>query len=279
MRIDAHQHFWELDRFPYPWMPGEPSRLRRDFLPEDLAGVLAAHRFDGSVVVQATTVPEEARWLLELAVQHDFIRGVVGWVDLTSANLGAHLDELQKHPKFRGVRHPAHDEPDDRWLLRDDVVRGLQELERRDLPYDLLIRPPHLRLVEELADRVPRLRMAIDHLAKPPIAQRRIDGWAEDMERLARIPNIHVKLSGMITEADPQGWNARDLAPFVQHVHRLFGPGRLMFGSDWPVCLQAGTWKQVLAACTQALGPIPMDLRSKIFGETAAQFYGLLYAA
>jgi len=260
-------------------MPAGQPRLRRDFLPEDLADILAEHRFDGSVVVQAATVPEEATWLLELADRHDFIRGVVGWVDLTSQDVGARLDVLQKHPKFRGVRHPAHDEPDDRWLLREDVVRGLKELERRDLPYDLLIRPRHLALIQELADRVPKLRMAIDHLAKPPIAQKRMDGWDEDLRQIAQIPNIYVKLSGMITEADPRNWTARDLAPFVQHVYRLFGPDRLMFGSDWPVCLEAGSWKQVLAACAQALGPIPMDLRSKIFGETAAQFYGLLYPA
>ena len=274
MRIDAHQHFWDINRLQYPWMPAE-SPLRRNYLPSDLEPILTRNRFDGSVVVQANVVLEETRWLLELASQHDFTRGVVGWVDLTDPRVGATLDDLQRHPKFKGVRHLVHDEPDVNWLLREDVLRGLGELARRGVPYDLLLRPPHLPLVPRLSERVPDLRMVIDHIAKPLVAAQRMDGWAADMEAAAKIPQVYCKLSGMITEADPRGWKAEHLRPYVQHVLSLFGPDRLMFGSDWPVCTLAGTWKEVLAAFTQAIGPQPVGVREKLLGDTAAAFYGI----
>jgi len=273
MRIDAHQHYWDVGRLDYPWMPPGPSVLRRNYLPEDLEPVLADHRFDGTIVVQAAVVMEETWWLLDLAARHESIRGVVAWVDLTDPALGAALDQCQRHPKFKGVRHIVHDEPDLRWLLRDDVVVGLNELARRGIPYDLLLRPPHLPLIPELADRVPGLRMVIDHIAKPLIAARAIEPWARDMEIAAQIPGMHCKISGMITEADHTQWKADDLRPYVQHVLKLFGPDRLMFGSDWPVCKLAGSWKQVLAAFTQACGPLPQTEREKILGGTAMRFY------
>jgi L-fuconolactonase len=273
MRIDAHQHFWEPGRFPYPWMPPAPSPLRRPFLPAELGEILARNRFDGCVTVQASTVDGEGDWLLALAARHDFILGVVAWVELAAANLPRRLDELQRHPKFKGVRHPVHDEPDDRWLLSPEVISGLRELARRDIPYDLLLRPQHLFVVFELAERIPNLRMVIDHIAKPRIAEGHLEGWAGDMERIAAIPQVSVKLSGMITEAHPGNWNAEHLRPFVQHVLGLFGPDRLMFGSDWPPCLQAGSWKEVLAAFTQAVGPLSLEDRSRILGETAVRFY------
>lgn len=276
MRIDSHQHFWDLTRFPYPWMPSEPnSPLRHNFLPDDLGWILEENRFDGSVAVQATTVDGEAEWLLELADQNPWILGVVAWVDLTSPRIGERLDQLQQHPKFKGVRHPVHDEADDRWLLRDDVLAGLRELERRGLPYDLMLRPRHLPLVPELVERLPKLRMVIDHIAKPEIAAGKMEGWDREMERIAELPQICVKVSGMITEADHRNWKADDLRPYVQHVVKLFGPDRLLFGSDWPVCRMAGHWKHVLAAFTQALGAFPADLRAKILGETATRFYRL----
>lgn len=274
MRIDAHQHFWDLTRLHYPWMP-KSSILERDFLPEDLVPKYERNRFDGSITVQATTQIEEAHWLLELAAGHDFIKGVVGWVDLTSLDLPRVLDELQRHPRFVGVRHPVHDEADERWLLREDVSRGLKELARRDLPYDLLLRPVHLPLVPELADRVPGLRLVIDHMAKPLIAGGVFEPWATDMERAASVPGLHVKLSGMITEAKIPGWTADDLRPYVQHVMNLFPPERLMYGSDWPVCLLAGSYKAVLAAFTQAIGAQPEEVRDAILGSTAVSFYRL----
>jgi L-fuconolactonase len=275
MRIDAHQHFWDPERFPYPWMPPSPSPLRRKFLPEDLRPILERNRFDGSIVVQATAVPDEAAWLLELADEHTMILGVVAWADLTDPSLGKTLDKLQANRKFKGIRHPVHDEPDDRWLLRTDVIRGLKELERRKIPYDLLLRPQHLPVAIELIDKVPSLNMVIDHIAKPLIAKQQMTGWAENMERIAKAPQIHVKLSGMITEAQWKTWTADHLRPYVQHVWKAFGPGRCMFGSDWPVCLLAGIWKEVLAGFTQAHGPTPEEVRNQVMGDTAARFYGI----
>ncbi len=275
MRIDAHQHFWDITKLDYPWMPPGASVLRRNYLPADLAPILQQHNFDGTVVVQANVVIEETWWLLDLATHNDLIRGVVAWVDLTDPKVGHTLDRCQRHPKFKGVRHIVHDEPDLRWLLRPDVLRGLHELARRDIPYDLLLRPPHLPLIPELADKAPGLRMVIDHIAKPLIASHQLEPWAGDMERVARIPGIHCKLSGMITEADHQNLTSQALRPYVQHVLQLFGPERLMFGSDWPVCLLAGSWKKVLAAFTQACGPVPQVEREKMLGGTAMKFYNL----
>ena len=276
MRIDAHQHFWDLNRLSYAWMPADPSSpLRRDYFPEHLRPILARNKFQGCVAVQAATSPDEAPWLLGLADEYPFILGVVGWVDLTDDRLGNRLDELQRHPRFKGVRHPVHDEPEDRWLLRSDVIAGLKELERRDLPYDLLLRPQHLQLIPALVDKVPKLRMVIDHIAKPDIRNKAWEPWAADMGRAAEFAQIQVKLSGMITEAKWDSWKSDDLRPYVRHVLELFGFDRCMFGSDWPVCRLAGSWKEVLAGFTQAHGPIDKDLRVKLTGENAARFYKL----
>jgi len=275
MRIDAHQHFWQLTRFHYAWMPEGESVLKRDYLPEDLGPILEEHRFDGCIAVQATTDPGEAQWLLHLAEANSFIKGAVVWTDLTSPGLHAELDILQQSLKFKGIRHPVHDEPDARWLLREDVLAGLMELARRDIPYDLLLRPIHLPLVPLVADRVPNLRMVIDHIAKPPIVEGKLEGWAQSLSEAAKLPQVFCKLSGMVTEANLQTWKAQDLQPFIAHTLKVFGPERCMFGSDWPVCRLAAGWKQVLAAFTQACGPLPQGVRDQLLGETAIRFYGL----
>jgi len=275
MRIDAHQHFWDLNRFEYPWMPPEPSVLRQTFLPDRLTPILTRNRFEGSVLVQANTVLAETYWLLDLANANEFIRAVVGWVDLTDPLLGSVLDELQKGPKFKGVRHPVQDEADDRWLIRADVLGGLRELARRGLPYDLLVRPGHLPLVPRVAERVPDLRMVIDHIGKPFIAAQVLEPWERDLGVASQLPQVYCKLSGMLTEADPKVRMADQLRPYVSHVMRIFGPDRLMFGSDWPVCMLAGTWKEALAAFTQSIGPQPIEVREKLLGETAQRFYGI----
>ena len=276
MRIDAHQHFWDIALRNYSWMPPDPSPLRRNFLPGDLRPILETHRFDGSVAVQAHQSLEETRWLLNLASENPFIKGVAGWVDLTDPQVGRMLDELQGDPKLKGIRHLVHDEPDPRWLLRPDVMRGLAELERRRLPYDLLLRPIHLALVPLLAGKFPNLPMVIDHIAKPSIATREFDDWARMMETIVPIPHIYCKLSGMVTEARWDTWTADDLRPYVAFLLQGFGHERLMFGSDWPVCLLAASWKQVFAGLTQALGPQPEERREQILGTTASHFYRLI---
>jgi L-fucono-1,5-lactonase len=274
-RIDSHQHFWELSRFSYPWMPPAPSTLSQDHMPERLSELLQEYRFDGSIAVQATTTLDETRWLLDLAEKNAFVLGVVGWVDLTSPSLGTVLDELQRHPRFRGVRHPVQDESDDRWLVRREVLDGLKELSRRGIPYDLLLRPRHLPLAPLVSDAVPELRMVIDHLAKPDIAHHVMDPWAADLARAAQSPNVYCKLSGMVTEADQAHWKSEHFRPYLRHAMEVFGPARLMFGSDWPVCRLVASWKQVLAAFTQAIGAQPDTVRERLLGGTAIDFYKL----
>ncbi|BDC50880.1 amidohydrolase [Bryobacterales bacterium F-183] len=276
MRIDAHQHYWDPQAVHYFWMPENHPVLTRAYGPADLEPILERNQFAGSVLVQAAHDPKEAAWMLDLADKHPSILGVVAWADLRDgANLPAVLDNLQKHPKFKGIRHLVQDEPDVDWLLRHDVLDGLKELARRGIPYDILVKPPQLHVVEPLVDRVPDLQVVIDHIAKPYIKDRIFDGWAQQMEAIAKIPHVHVKMSGMITEADHTSWSAESLRPYVQHVYWKFGADRILFGSDWPVCLLAGTWKEVLAAFTQALGPLDQHTRAKMLGENAARFYKL----
>jgi len=209
--IDAHQHYWELGRFDYFWMTPDRQALRRSFLPHDLAPLLRKSGVDRTVVVQAHASHAESLWLLELAAAHEFISGVVGWTDLTSASLGKMLDEYQKHPKFKGIRHPLEAEPDDAWILQPRVLEGLEELQRRGIPFDLVIFPRHLKHLPAIRERCPDLKLAIDHLAKPPIAARQFDAWAREMERVAQIPGVWCKLSGMVTEANHRNWTPEDL--------------------------------------------------------------------
>ncbi|MBY0503295.1 MAG: amidohydrolase family protein [Bryobacteraceae bacterium] len=275
MRIDSHQHFWDRAAVDYFWMPPDHPVLSRNYLPEDLWPIYERNLFDGSVVVQAAHNDAEGDWLLAMAAREPKILGVVAWADLESPELGRRLDVLQTHPKFKGIRHIVHDEPEVDWLLRPRVLEGLRELARRGIPYDLLLKPPHLPVAIEVMERVPELRCVVDHIAKPYIAKGEIEPWLSGMRTLSQVPTMHVKLSGMITEAQVPGWQPTDLAPYVQQVLELFGTQRCMFGSDWPVCLLAGSWKEVLAAFTQACGPMAMDRRAELLGDTAERFYNL----
>ena len=272
--VDSHQHFWDIDRLTYPWMPEGDNVLRRSYLPEDLAPHLERAGVSKTVVVQAQMTMAEADLLFDLAASADSIAGVVAWVDLTDENVGATLDRMQEMPKFVGVRHQVHDEPDERWLLRDDVVRGLLELERRDLAYDLLLRPPHLKHILELADRVPDLHMVVDHIAKPEIADGRMEPWAEDIAKVAEKPGMYCKVSGMATEANPATWQA-EIRPYVTHVIECFGFDRLMWGSDWPVCLLVDGYEAIKDGAVAAVGDIGPDDYAKLMGGNAATFYRL----
>ena len=273
--VDAHQHFFNVDRFTYPWMRGPAEALRRNFLPEDLKPLLSRLGIQRTVLVQAGAIEGDTSWFLELAQAHDFIAGVVGWVDLTDPQVGQTLDALQGHAKFKGVRHLVEDEPDDRWLVREDVLRGLEQLAQRDIPYDLVVHPRHLRCVSIVAERLPRLRMVVDHIAKPPIALGTREGWDRDMAVIAGYPQVYCKLSGMITEADPKNWKPSDLRPYVNYVVELFGLDRVMYGSDWPVCRLAGSYEQVFQALIEALGPLGARDRARVFGQNACRFYGI----
>ncbi|HEX4149083.1 MAG TPA: amidohydrolase family protein [Pirellulales bacterium] len=278
LTIDAHQHFWQLDRreFDYRWLDAPPlAPIRRDFMPPDLRPLIERVHVDRTVFVQTQHQLAENRWALALAEKYPFIAGVVGWVDLASPQCAAQVEEFRAHARFVGVRHVTQDEPDDNFIVRDDVIRGLKVLEKQALPFDLLFYARHLKHAPTLAERLPDLPMVIDHLAKPKITERRFDEWLADFRAAARYPNLCCKLSGMVTEADWKTWQPADLKPYVQAALELFGPNRLMFGSDWPVCELAGSYDRVYYALVEALGPISEAERGAIFGGTAARFYKL----
>jgi L-fuconolactonase len=275
--IDAHQHFWGLSLpFNYAWLDGpQHAPIRRDFLPQDLEPHLRAVGVQRTIFVQTQHDLEENRWALGLAASCPFIAGIVGWVDLASAACEEQVLESKKYPKFVGVRHITQDEPDDDFIVRADILRGLGVLEKHQVPFDLLFYVKHLRHVTTLAPRLPGLNMVIDHLAKPHIRQRRTDDWLPPFRQAAEFPNLYCKLSGMITEADWRSWTAADLKPYVQAALECFGPERCMFGSDWPVCELAGSYEQAYEALIEALGPLSQSERAAVFGGTACRFYGI----
>jgi L-fuconolactonase len=275
--IDAHQHFWQLSQpFDYRWLDAPAmAPIRRDFLPEHLEPHLRATGVGRSVFVQTQHDLAENRWALGLAERHTFIAGVVGWVDLASPACEEQLQEMRQHPKFVGVRHVTQDEPDDDFIVRPDVRRGLRILEKHDVPFDLLFYVKHLRHAAMIAKEFPDLLLVIDHLAKPRIKEGKTDDWLPHFKAAAAFPNVFCKLSGMVTEADWQRWTVADLRPYVQTALDLFGPQRCMYGSDWPVCELAATYEQVHAALVEAVGPLSEAERGAIFGETAYRFYRL----
>ena len=272
MLIDAHQHFWNYDAAAYPWIPpGSP--LHRDWLPDDLAPLLRDTGLGGSIAVQARQSVEESRWLLHLADRHPRIRGVVGWVDLRSETVEAQLAELARHPRFVGVRHVVQDEPDERFLLGAEFQRGLGRLREFKLAYDLLIFPKQIPAAIELARRFPEQPFVLDHLAKPFIRDGTLSPWREQIRELAKLPRVFCKISGLVTEARRGAWRAEDFRPYLDVAGEAFGEDRLMFGSDWPVCLLAGGYAQVFGLARDYFAAWPENARRKIFGGNAAEFY------
>ena len=249
--------------------------LYRDYLPDDLSPILQQNCITQTVLVQASNSIAESRWLLDLANTHSFIAGVVGWVDLTSPDIDAHLNELCARRKFKGVRHLVETEPKDDWLVQPAVLSNLQKLSARALSYDLLVHTRHLKHVPLIAETCPDLALVIDHLAKPPIARNEINEWSQAFRPLARYPNINCKLSGLVTEANWHSWQADDLRPFVDCALECFGVDRMIFGSDWPVCLLAATYDRVLDSCQEILQNLSDIDREKIFATNAAKFYRL----
>jgi L-fuconolactonase len=277
MVIDSHQHFWQHSQpFDYSWQDAEAlSAIRRDYLPTDLSPLIDEVGVDRTIFVQTQHNLQENRWVLELASEHDFIAGIVGWVDLASEACEDQLLEFKDNPKFVGIRHITQDESDDDFIVRPEVMRGLKILEKHRVPFDLLFFVKHLKHATTLARALPELPMVIDHLAKPRIKEQITDDWLDNFRAAAQFPNIHCKLSGMITEADWKNWTPADLKPYVDAALESFGPDRCMFGSDWPVCELAGSYQQVHQALVDCLGKITESESKAIFGETAAKFYGL----
>lgn len=275
MITDSHQHFWQVGRFDYPWMTSDLGVLYRDYLPAELASILKGNGVEKTVLVQASNSVAESRWLLNLAGENNFIAGVVGWVDLMSPDVDAQLNELTTHRKFKGVRHLVESEPQDDWLVQPTVLSGLRRLSTYGLSYDLLVHTHHLKYVPQVAESCPELSLVIDHLAKPPIAKNEINEWSRGFKPLASYPNIHCKLSGLVTEANWTSWQTDDLRPFVEVAVESFGVDRLMFGSDYPVCLLAASYDRVLDSFQEILKNLSTTDREKMFSSNAARFYRL----
>jgi L-fuconolactonase len=280
MRIDAHHHFWDPAKYDYPWMVGDVlDPIRRAYGPNDMRPALELAHIDGTILVQTISSEDETRDFLHVAEATTFVKGVVGWVDLTSLDVGERLDRLSAAGgggSLVGIRHQVHDEPDPRWLCRDDVQNGLRAVEARGLTYDLLLRARELPSAVETVKANPDLRFVVDHIAKPKIAHGSDPDWERTMRQLSAFPNVSVKVSGMVTEADWAQWSVTDLRPFVEQVLDWFEPRRLMFGSDWPVCLLAAdSYGTVLQAASDALGELSEAETALVFGGNAQSFYGV----
>jgi L-fuconolactonase len=275
MKIDAHQHFWKYNNHEYVWMSAAMERLRKDYLPADLLPLMATSGIEGTVAVQARQTLEESEWLLQLADEYAFIRGVVGWVGLCSEHVSEQLERLSRHAKFRGVRHVVHDEPDDQFMLRGSFLDGLSKLEEFGLTYDLLLFPRHLPVACKVVKRFPNQLFVLDHIAKPPIRAGEIDGWASDLNRLAAFPNVACKISGLVTEAKWDSWAKEDFEPYIDVVLNAFGTHRLMIGSDWPVCTLAADYKSVVELETSYIGHLSNDEQHAILEKNPMQFYSM----
>jgi L-fuconolactonase len=275
MIIDSHQHFWQVGSFDYPWMRSDDAVLYRDYLPPTLEPILKRNHVEKTVLVQASNSVAESRWLLNLADAYPFIAGVVGWVDLTGPGVEDELNELTAHAKFKGVRHLVESEPADDWLVQPAVLEGLQQLASYGMSYDLLVHTRHLQHVTTIAETCPELSLVIDHMAKPPIARGEFEEWATALKAVAHYPNVHCKLSGLVTEANWSAWRSDDLRPFVERALDLFGVARLMFGSDHPVCLLAATYERVLESFEEILKGLSDEEREQVFADNAAAFYRL----
>lgn len=274
MQIDAHQHFWTYNRGEHGWIDGAMAAIRRDFLPGDLKPLLEANGFHGSVVVQVRQTLEETHWLLQLAKTNPFILGVVGWVDLRSPQLRSTLESLSGNRKLVGVRHLVQSEPDE-FLLQADFLRGISQLEEFNLAYDILIYPKHLAVATEFASRFPRQRFVLDHLAKPPIKSGTIEFWARGIRELASYPNVYAKLSGLVTEANWHRWKPAEFRPYLDIAFECFGPGRLMIGSDWPVCNVAASFQLTVELVRDYIRTLTDTEREAVLGGNAAKFWRL----
>ncbi|HEV3102910.1 MAG TPA: amidohydrolase family protein [Candidatus Dormibacteraeota bacterium] len=279
MVVDSHHHFWDPSRRDYPWMGDELAAIRQRFGPEEFAPLLATAGVDRTIVVQTISSLDETREFLATANVTDFISGVVGWVDLTAPSVGETLAELRAvvgGNLLVGIRHQVHDEPDPRWLLRDDVRRGIAAVGEAGLVYDLLVKARELPAAVALVKEFPSMTFVLDHIGKPRIATGpRDEEWEKAMAPLARCPNVYCKLSGMVTEADWTNWSAADLMPYVSRVLDWYGPDRCMFGSDWPVCLLAADYQRVIDTLELTIEDLNPNARAGVLGQNAERAYGL----
>ena len=275
MILDSHQHLWQFNTEDFGWIDDSMAILKQDHLPGDIEKQLPAAQVSGTVVVQARQKPEETRWLLDQSAKHDFIKGVVGWVDLRSEKLDEQLEEFNTNPKLVGVRHVIHDETDYDFMLRPAFVKGIEKLKQYNLTYDLLVFPKHLQRALELVSMFPEQKFVLDHISKPFIRAGILDPWRKDMKSLAAQANVWCKISGMVTEADIKNWVYEDFVPYLDVVTEVFGTDRIMLGSDWPVCLLAGEYKEIMNVPIRYFSNIDTDSKEKVFRMNCIDFYEL----
>ncbi len=274
-RIDAHQHFWRYHPVRDAWITDDMAVIQRDFLPSDLKPVLDTNNVSGCVAVQADQSEAETLFLLELADQNPFIEGVVGWVDLQAADVVERLAYFSHYPKLKGVRHIVQGEDDRRFLLRPAFLSGIEALATHGYTYDILVKPHQLDATLEFINCFPDQPFVIDHLAKPYIKAGLRQPWATQLEAIASHDHVYCKLSGMVTEADWNGWEPSDFRYYTQHILEVFGPRRVMFGSDWPVCMVAAAYREVVGLVEQAIAHLTPDEQGLIWHKNATNFYGL----
>lgn len=274
-RIDAHQHFWKFDPVRDSWINEDMKGIQKDFLPQDLQPLLLANGFEGCVAVQSDQSEEENHFHLRLAGKYDFIKGIVGWVDLQAADIEERLQYYQGFPKLKGFRHVLQGEPQRDLMLQPPFLKGISHLLAYGFTYDILIFKDQLQYLPAFVSSFPDQPFVIDHIAKPDIKGGAIDEWKRDIEKVAQFPNVYCKLSGMVTEAEWKGWRRDDFKPYIDVVVQAFGVDRIMFGSDWPVCLVAAQYKEVVGIVEDYFSSFSKDEQDRLFRVTATQFYKL----
>ena len=275
MKIDAHQHFWKYDPDRDAWITDDMKVIQADFLPDDLESVLNKNGIDGCVAVQADQSEEETMFLLQLADQYDFIKGVVGWIDLRSLTIESRLAAFAGYNKLKGFRHIVQAEQDNQFLLGKDFIRGIGLLANYRLTYDILIKPHQLPATIKFVEKFPNQMFVVDHLAKPLIKDKIMGDWKQQMQVLGQFENVSCKISGMVTEADWRNWKNLDFKPYIDHVIDSFGTDRVMFGSDWPVCLVAATYEQVCEVVEKNTAHLSNAEKKSLWGLNAKNFYDL----
>ena len=275
LKIDAHQHYWQFDPVRDSWITSEMSVIKRDFMPADLLPVLQKNGIDGSVLVQTCHTEDDNRFMLKLADENNFIKGVVGWVNLQSFNVEDRLKHYAQYHKMKGFRHVLQADPDEQFMLRDSFKHGISLLNKYNFTYDILIYPNHLKYASILVAGFPDQKFVVDHLAKPYIKSKEIDGWKKDIIALSKHQNVYCKVSGMLTEASWYSWRTDDFTPYLDVVFNAFGINRLMYGSDWPVCLLAGGYNRALEILQLYTSKLSLHEQEQLFGGNAIEFYNL----
>jgi L-fuconolactonase len=275
MRVDAHQHFWQFDPVRDSWITSDMAAIQKNFMPADLQPLLAQNGFDGCIAVEAHQSEEQTAFLVRLAEQNPFIKGVVGWVDLQAENITERLAHFSQYSVIKGFRHVLQGEPQRDLMLSPNFIRGIAALKQFDFTYDILIFPDQLIYSKNLVAQFPEQKFVIDHLAKPYIKKKEIKEWTLDIEAIAKLPNVWCKLSGMVTEADWKAWQKDDFIPYMEVIVDNFGTDRIMFGSDWPVCQVAASYREVVDIVKDFFTSFSAEEQQNVFGGSAARFYNL----